>query len=127
MAELDIAALRKMAHDSLDQAIDQWSAGVAPTDSPVDAVADTPEAPAEEASPARELPKDKRVVRTKQSGDRVYLLDEIKKTRQWITNPEVLAKLGFEMGDVKDVADKEFLDYTLGSPVYRIAETNANA
>jgi hypothetical protein len=60
------------------------------------------------------------VVRTKQSGDRVYLLDEEKKTRQWLTNPEVMKKLGFEMGDVKEVKDEEILTYAMGSAIYRV-------
>lgn len=70
-------------------------------------------------APARELPKDKRVVRTKASGDRVYLLDEVKKTRQWVTNPDVLDSLGFELGDVGEVDEDEMLRYQMGPALYR--------
>lgn len=68
----------------------------------------------------RELPKDKRVVRTKTSGDRVYLLDEEKKTRQWITNPEVLKSLGFEITDVTEVEDSELLRFQMGPALYKV-------
>lgn len=69
--------------------------------------------------PARDLPKDKRVVRTKTSGDRVYLLDEVKKTRQWITNPDVLDSFGFELGDVGEVDEDEMLKFQMGPALYR--------
>lgn len=67
----------------------------------------------------KELPKDKRVIRTRSSGDRVYLLDEIKKTRQWITAAPILDSLGFSMADVKEIDDAELLGYQLSSPVYK--------
>lgn len=70
--------------------------------------------------PVRVLPEGKRVVRTKSSGDRVYLIDEVKKTRQWVTNPEVLKSLGFEIGDVNEVDETEFLKYQMGSALYRV-------
>ena len=70
----------------------------------------------------RELPKDKRVVRTKASGDRVYLLDEVKKTRSWITNPQVLDGLGFTMEDVTEVADAEMLKYAMSAALYRLPD-----
>lgn len=68
----------------------------------------------------RELPKDKRVVRTKSTGDRVYLIDEIAKTKAWVTSPEILAKLGFELSDVQDVEDSEMLGYAMTTSVYRV-------
>lgn len=70
--------------------------------------------------PKRELPEGKRVVRTKSSGDRVFMLDEEKKTRQWVTNPEVLGKLGFELTDVTDVEEDEFQKYQMASAIYRL-------
>lgn len=70
-------------------------------------------------NPVRELPKDKRVVRTKASGDRVYLLDDVKKTRQWVTNPEVLDSLGFTLIDVGEVEEDEMLKYQMGPALYR--------
>lgn len=65
------------------------------------------------------LPEGKRVVRTKSSGDRVYYIDEEKKTRQWITNPEVLTSLGFGMEDVTDVEDAELLKYQMAAALYK--------
>lgn len=93
----------------LHQLIDEWAGaqGVAPN------AEEVPE------SPPRELPKDKRVVRTKTSGDRVYLLDEVKKTRQWITNTEVLDEMGFIMADVVEVDDVTFLKYEQASALYK--------
>lgn len=76
-----------------------------------------------EEEPVRVLPEGKRVVRTKSSGDRVYLLDEVKKTRQWLTNPEVLAAQGFEIGDVTEVDDTELLKYQMGPAIYRVEPT----
>ena len=70
-------------------------------------------------SPARVLPEGKRAVRTKTSGDRVYFIDEVKKTRAWVTNPDVLDSLGFEMGDVVDVEEDELLKYQMSSALYR--------
>lgn len=68
----------------------------------------------------RELPKDKRVVRTKSSGDRVYFIDEDKKTRQWITNPKVLEGLGFTLTDVKEIEDSELLQYQMAAALYKV-------
>ena|SRR3990167_7608089 len=70
----------------------------------------------------RELPEGKRAARTKQSGDRVYLLDEVEKTRQWIANPEAMANSGFEMSDVVEVEDGELLNYQMGAPIYKAPE-----
>lgn len=78
--------------------------------------------------PKREIPKDKRVVRTKTSGDRVYLLDEVKKTRQWIagnssghpTGPELLESFGFSMSDVVEIDDTEMMKYQMGSAIYKL-------
>ena len=70
--------------------------------------------------PKRELPEDKRVVRTKSTGDRVYLVDEKEKTKAWITSPEILEKLGFTMADVQDVEDKELLGYQMTASVYKV-------
>lgn len=74
--------------------------------------------PAEE--PKRELPEGKRVVRTKTSGDKVYLLDEVKKTRQWVASGEVLASLGFEQSDVEEVLDTDLFKYSMGATLYRV-------
>lgn len=73
----------------------------------------------------QELSKDKRVVRTKSSGDRVYLIDEVKKTRQWVTNPDILKKLGFEITDVTEVADNELLAFQMGPALYRVENGQA--
>lgn len=76
------------------------------------------------APPATEEPGEredgKRVVRTKNSGDRVFLLDDTKKSRQWITKPEVLAGLGFKMEDVGEVDDAELMKYAMGPALYKL-------
>lgn len=72
------------------------------------------------SEPARVLPEGKRVVRTKSSGDRVYVLDDDKKTRQWITNPDVLKGIGFEIEDVEEVEDNELLKYQMGPAIHRV-------
>lgn len=75
-----------------------------------------------EAKPTVEKPKDSRVVRTKSSGDRVYLLsikEDGKKTRQWVYNPEVLESLGFNMGDVVEIEDSELLTHSMGAPILK--------
>lgn len=100
---MDVEELKK----KINNVIDDWADGYKPNES-------------KEAEPARELPKDKRVVRTKASGDRVYFIDEVKKTRQWVTNPEILKSLGFEMSDVTEVNDAELLKYQMGSALYRV-------
>lgn len=111
MADVDVAALRKM----LDDAVTQWAAGVsAPVASPTNEIT--------EVKDERVLPEGKRVVRTKSSGDRVYLLDEVKNTRQWVTKPEVLAALGFEAGDVQEVEDTEMLKYQMGVALYKVSD-----
>ena len=70
----------------------------------------------------RELPKDKRAVRTKSSGDRVYYVDEVKKTRQYVSDPEVLESLGFHMEDVVTIEDNEMLTYSQGAPITQVDE-----
>lgn len=81
---------------------------------------------AEEAEqPKRVLPEGKRVVRTKSSGDRVYLLDDVKKTRQWVTNPDILTNLGFVMDDVTEVDDTELLKYQMAAALYRVQDGTA--
>lgn len=78
------------------------------------------ELPETNAPAERVLPEGKRVVRTKTSGDRVYLLDETKGTRQWVTNPEVLKSLGFESSDVTEIDDDELLKFQMGPALYRV-------
>lgn len=68
----------------------------------------------------KELPKDKRVVRTPTSGDRVYLLDEVKKTRQWIASGEVLSGLGYDQSDVQDETDANLYKYSMGATLYKV-------
>lgn len=67
----------------------------------------------------KELPKDKRLVVTKSSGDRKYQLDEIKNTRAWITTPSVLEALGWKMEDAVEIDDAEILKYQLIAPIYK--------
>lgn len=75
-----------------------------------------------EAKPARVLPEGKRAIRTKTGGDRVYLLDDVKKTRQWVTNPEVLKKLGFELEDVTEIDEAELMKYQMSAAIYKVDE-----
>ena len=82
-----------------------------------------PAAPAEE----RKLPEGRRMVRTKSSGDRVYMLDETKKTRQWIYDPLVLESLGFELSDVGEVEDNELLKYSMGPAILKPVAKDATA
>lgn len=70
-------------------------------------------------APTRTLPEGKRVVRTASSGDRVYLLDDVKKTRAWVTNPDVLDSLGFELGDVGEVTEDEMLKFQMSAALYK--------
>lgn len=107
MADVDIANLRKM----LDETVTQWAAGVSPTDSPDAAVADKPE-----------RTDGKRAVRTKSTGDRVYLIDDNAKTKAWITSPEIMSKLGFEMNDVQDLEDSMLVSYQMSPSIYRVDE-----
>lgn len=75
--------------------------------------------------PKRELPEGKRAVRTKSQGDKVFYLDEEKKTRQWATNEEVLKSLGFELNDVVEVNDVDLYSYQQGAPIYKPVENAA--
>jgi hypothetical protein len=108
MADLDVAGLRQAIND----VITEWAAGAPSADpSPTNEIT--------EVVDDRVLPEGQRVVRTKSSGDRVYLLKDAEKTRQWVTNPEVLAKLGFAPGDVVDVDDNELMKYNMGPALYK--------
>jgi hypothetical protein len=76
--------------------------------------ADTPEEVVE-AKPV-EVPTNTRadgtrVVRSKSSGDKVYLLNDNDMTKRWVVSPEVLRGLGFDFADVQDVSDLDFLKY----------------
>ena len=108
MSTLDVDGLRK----AIDDVITRWAAG----------------APDEIASPTNEitevkdprvLPEGKRAVRTKNTGDRVYLLDDDKKTRRWVTTPEILTALGFEGADVIEVTDEEMMKYQMGPAIFK--------
>lgn len=111
---LDIVGLHKL----IDQWAEQQRALEAPPAAPNHS-APMPDAgePATPEAPARVLPKGKRAVRTKTSGDRVYLLDEEKKTRRHIATMEVLQGLGFEPGDVVEIEDSELFRYQAGLPI----------
>ncbi len=116
MSDVDVAALRKM----IDETITQWAAGVAaPVASPTNELT--------EVVDERILPEGKRVVRTKSSGDRVYYIDETNGTRQWVTNPDVLAGLGFEIEDVTEVEDSELLKYNMGPALYKAPDAEPKA
>lgn len=108
---------REEAHKLVDELFDNI-AGTS-EEGPIEAV----EAEVvEEIKEDRVLPEGKRAVRTDSSGDRVYLLDEVKKTRQWITNPQILEGFGFEQTDVVKVEDNELLKYQMGPALYKLPE-----
>ena len=62
--------------------------------------------------------KDKRVARTKTSGDKVYLLDEKTKEKRWISSDKVLKGLGFNFSDVEEISDSELSGYKLTQALY---------
>lgn len=95
----------------LNDTIDQWAKGQ-------DQHRVTGEGEVEFVKPPRT--DGKRAVRTKGTGDRVFLIDDNEKTKAWITSPEILASLGFEMSDVVDLEDSELIDYKLSPSVYRV-------
>jgi hypothetical protein len=105
---------------SLHEAIDKWAAEQrAKEQDSSEAVPDIP---------ARELPKDKRLVRTKTSGDVVSLIDEVKKTRQKILGtqgPEIVESLGFTMADVGEATDEELFSYQMGPALYKPVDAPA--
>lgn len=107
MGNVDITQLRKM----IDEAITQWEAGGSADVSP------EPTAAVED-----KRTDGKRAVRTKSTGDRVYLIDDNAKTKVWITSPEIMSKLGFEMADVEDSEDSELVNYAMKPSIYRIDE-----
>lgn len=102
---MDIEDLRTRINNVIDQWIDEQSSQTATE---------------LKAKEERKLPAGKRAVRTKSSGDRVYVLDEEAKTRRWVTNPEVLKSVGFEIGDVVEVDDSELLSYQMAPALYRV-------
>jgi len=114
----------------LHQLIDQWAAEerAAETAVPAPVVEGTVVEPVA-VEPARVTPAGQRVVRTKTSGDKVYLLDDNKKTRQWIsgtqsgpTGPELVDSLGFMMSDVQEVDDAELLKYQMGPVITKLLD-----
>ena len=56
-----------------------------------------------------------KVVRTRGSGDRVYYI--LKGKRQWVENPDILRKLGFDFPDVKEIEDVKLTEYDEGTPI----------
>lgn len=109
----------------LHQLIDQWAAEEREAENNVTTGSDIQEADVSITNIETEKMKDKRVVRTKTSGDRVYLLDEIAKTRQWVTTPEILTALGFSATDVNEVEEVEFLKYGMGPAIYKMPDAKA--
>lgn len=119
---------RELAHKLVDELFNSFetkkvgaqpNVAVNPGDAPGGTVEGNADSQAAE-SVQRELPEGKRVVRTKTSGDRVYLIDETKKTRQWLSNPDVLTASGFEIGDVVEIEDSELLRYQMGPALLRV-------
>ena len=105
----------------LHQLIDTWAAEERASENPAKGL-DTSQVDTSTVEEARVLPEGQRVARTKSSGDRVYLLDDNKKTRQWVTTPEILKGLGFESGDVIEVDENEFLKYQMSAAIYKMPD-----
>lgn len=121
MENIDVAALREFVHAAVDEAITQWTAGAAleqtsPTSTNIEVIDETP---------IRTLPEGKRIVRTKSGGDRVYLLNEDKMTRHWLTNPEVVKDQGFELGDAVEVEESELHKYAMGPAIHKLGNGEA--
>lgn len=90
-----------------EQAVEQPLSGTKP-------YADTPETNPVESVPVPSGPKmvgDTHVVRSKSSGDKVYVLNDKEMTKRWVTSPEVLKGLGFDFSDVTEMSDLDFLKY----------------
>lgn len=65
-----------------------------------------------------DLPDDPKLVycaRTKQTGDKVYLIKD--GTAAWIKNPETLFALGFGFGDVRMIPHEEFSKFEREEPL----------
>ncbi len=71
----------------------------------------------------RKLPEGKRLVSTKGQGDRRYELDEVAKTRRWLSNPEVLEARGWKMDDAIEITDEELANYRMGPAIFRADES----
>ena len=102
----------------LHQLIDEWAAEERAKEQVPEITTEAVEVVEE---PKRELPEGKRLVYTKESGDRRFLIDEVKKTRQWVTKPELLEGLGLQLDDAVLIEKPEFERYQQGSPIYRDA------
>lgn len=107
---MDVTQLRKL----IDEAITQWVAGSSADVSP------------EPTAAVLDKPKrsdGKRAVRTKSTGDRVYLLfkdtDGINK-KAWITTPDIREALGFSDSDVEHLEDSELISYQMAPSIYKV-------
>ena len=115
---MDYNKLREL----LNKAVDEWVA-TQPTftvSSTAEPVQVNVPVPTEEVEVERVFPEGKRVVRTKTSGDRVYELDEVAKTRRWVTNGDILTAFGWQQADVVAIDDSEILKYTMGPAIYKV-------
>ena len=99
----------------INKLIDNW-ANPPVTEGVATVTFSTPESTSE---PKKELPKNKRAVRTPGQGDKVFVLDEETKKRHWAHNPEALATEGFDMEDVVEIPDAELIKYQIGAAIYK--------
>lgn len=112
---------KQMFHRFIDDCWDDWANRVDfdPNEEELKTKEEKPhadtieEAVVEEKTEEKELPEGMRAVRTKSTGDKVYVLNEEKQTKRWVTSPEVLEGLGFTLGDVVEIDDLEFANYRL--------------
>ena len=113
-----------MNREQLHKLIDEWF-----DSQPVEGEKVPDTAKTIEVKVERKLPEGKRVVRTKASGDTVYYLDEVAKSRQRIVGtqvipgPDIVESLGFTMADVEEVEDTELFKYRMGPPLYKANES----
>jgi len=101
--------------DKLHKFVDDW---MDKQEKPVSSTTNTASGP-----PVVAPPEDTMVVRTPTTLDKVYLLDKTKNTRQWVSTPEALKELGFELIDVKEITDAEFNKYMSAPAIYRTPDS----
>lgn len=104
--------------DNADSAIIGGRVSETQRGEPIDTGADNEGSPGEVIVAGH--PEGQRVIRTKSTADRVYLLKEDGMIRQWVTNTSVLESLGYTLADVVEIPDEEMLKYQQAQAIYRV-------
>lgn len=104
---------KKMMHQFIDETWDAWirKASLTEFDKPTADAQTEPSTSTDEAVSEDETTPTKRAVRTKSSGDKVYMVDDETMTKRWISSPDVLKGLGFNLEDVTEIEDMELAKY----------------